>query len=191
MSALTKTQAIQDVLGLATGRPVIFTTGYSARIGVSLGDRPLDFYMTGSMGLALSVGIGVAYATRRTTIVIDGDGSLLMNPVGLTSLGLHKDLPLIHVVLDDGQYASTGGQPTQAHVADFCGWARGAGIESVVSAADRAALTRAIPAPGEEPRAPRFVHCRVDSDEEKPPGRVSQPLPDHARRFAAAVAVTV
>jgi thiamine pyrophosphate-dependent acetolactate synthase large subunit-like protein len=79
--------------------------------------------MTGSMGLVASVGTGLALATGLVTVVVDGDGSLLMNPVGLIIAGAAQ-VPLLHLVLDDGQYAWTGGQPVPAGHTDSMRWRR-------------------------------------------------------------------
>src|SRR5260363_186197 len=102
MAGMNKTVAIQQIILATTNQPIIFTTGYSCRIAAHLRHRPNHFYMTGSMGLA------VALATGLPTVVVDGDGSLLMNPASLIVAGAIPDLSLLHVVLDDGVYASTG-----------------------------------------------------------------------------------
>jgi hypothetical protein len=59
---------------------VIHANGYMCRESFSLGDRPENFYMIGSMGLASAIGLGFSLADRDTaTVVLDGDGNLLMN----------------------------------------------------------------------------------------------------------------
>ncbi len=122
-----KSAAIAEILASAPGVPTVFTTGFASRVAASMDDRPSHFYMTGSMGLALALGIGVAMSSGRTTIVVDGDGSLLMNPAALLATGAAPELPVIHIVLDDGVYASTGGQPTPGERADLAGLATASG----------------------------------------------------------------
>ncbi|MHB8587941.1 MAG: thiamine pyrophosphate-dependent enzyme [Candidatus Dormibacteraceae bacterium] len=78
-----------------------------------VGDRPLNLYTFGGMGQASSLGLGIALARPdRQVIVIDGDGALLMN-LSILAVVAEENPPLfLHVVLDDGAYESTGGQPT-------------------------------------------------------------------------------
>src|SRR4051812_50205137 len=83
---MSKTSAVAVALATAPGIPTVFTTGFISRIGAAAEQRN-HFYMTGSMGLALSLGTGIALSSRQATLVVDGDGSLLMNPVGLIMAG--------------------------------------------------------------------------------------------------------
>ncbi|HCX85794.1 MAG TPA: hypothetical protein DHV14_11790 [Micrococcales bacterium] len=175
-----KADAVALALDTLPG-PAVCTTGYTARLGAARGeDRVLP--LVGSMGLALPVGIGIAATTGRTTLVLDGDGSLLMNPADLLELGSRPDLPLVHVVLDDGAYASTGAQPVPSQRVDVPALARAAGVTDArrVEGADalRAALLEAAQA-----RRPVVLHCPVTSDSGPPAPRVDTPLPTLARRF--------
>ncbi|MFI6013684.1 thiamine pyrophosphate-dependent enzyme [Streptomyces sp. NPDC051243] len=180
---LLKTPAIAAALSALPEAPTVFTTGYTSRIGASLGERENHFYMTGSMGLAASVGIGIALATRRTTLVLDGDGSVLMNPGGLMSAGAAKNLGLIHVVLDDGCYDSTGGQTSPAPEVDLTGWATSAGFPTVHEVETAEELTRVLRHEGGRPAAPVFVRCMVRPDTTPPPPRITDDLASVARRF--------
>jgi thiamine pyrophosphate-dependent acetolactate synthase large subunit-like protein len=78
-----KSAAIAEILAAAPQVPTVF----ASRVAASMDDRPDHFYMTGSMGLALAVGTGVTRASGQPTIVVDGDGSLLMNPATLLAAG--------------------------------------------------------------------------------------------------------
>src|SRR5690349_10947051 len=94
--------------------PIIFSTGYTCREAYSIHDQKNNFYMVGSMGLASSIAFGLACSFTGTVVVVDGDGSLLMNPSGMY---LAKILPahhLLHIVLDNNAYDSTGGQSTHS-----------------------------------------------------------------------------
>ena len=74
-------------------------------------DRPENFYTWGSMGLASSIGLGLALARpERRTIVLDGDGSLLMNLGSLATIGVYRPANLVLIVWDNGEYGTTGGQ---------------------------------------------------------------------------------
>lgn len=180
---MDKTTAVSVALAAAPDLPAVFTTGYTARIAAALGDRPNHFHMTGSMGLALPVGVGVALASGRLTLVVDGDGSLLMNPGGLISAGALPDLPLVHLVLDDGLYASTGGQPSPGGSVDMCAWAAATGIGAVSHVATPDTLRQVLTSAVAHCAGPVFVHCVVGPDTEPPPARVTSQLHEIAERF--------
>jgi sulfopyruvate decarboxylase subunit beta len=185
---VNKTEAIAAVIRATVAEPVVFTTGYACRIARGIADRPNHFYMTGSMGLASAIGVGLAAETGVPTVVVDGDGAVLMNPVGMIVAGAQADLPLVHIVLDDQQYASTGGQPSPGDRADFAALARGCGYRRVLEARTAADLYEAVTAALAAPPAPVFVHCLLDGPDEPVPPRVAGDLAEHAERFAAFVA---
>lgn len=98
---------------------VISSTGMISREVFAVKDRPRNFYMEGSMGCALGIGLGIAVNSRLKVTVISGDGAVLMS---LGTLALHKKLNpknLKHYILDNGCHASTGGQPTCSDVINF------------------------------------------------------------------------
>jgi sulfopyruvate decarboxylase subunit beta len=82
----------------------------------SIADRDLNFYMLGSLGLASSIGFGIAVSmpegSRGKTVVIDGDGGILMNMGTLATMGRYRPKGLILVIADNGSYGSTGNQPS-------------------------------------------------------------------------------
>jgi sulfopyruvate decarboxylase subunit beta len=96
----------------------------------SLGHRPNFFYLEHAMGLASSMGLGVALAQPdRPVVVIDGDGSLLMNLGTLTTLARYAPANLTHIVFDNESLLSVGGFPTATSTGtDLAAMARGAGI---------------------------------------------------------------
>jgi thiamine pyrophosphate-dependent acetolactate synthase large subunit-like protein len=104
----------------------------------SAGRRPQNFYMLGSMGLAIPIALGVALAQpRRHVIALEGDGSLLMQLGCLTTIAALKPVNLTMVVMDNGLYQITGGQPTPAAgIADYIAFARAAGLTKCAWAAD-------------------------------------------------------
>ena len=97
----------------------------------SLGHRANFFYLEHAMGLASSLGLGVALTQpQRRVVVIDGDGSVLMNLGGLTTLARYAPPNLTHVVFDNESLLSVGGFPTATSTgSDIAAMARGAGIE--------------------------------------------------------------
>jgi thiamine pyrophosphate-dependent acetolactate synthase large subunit-like protein len=104
----------------------------------SSGQRPQNFYMLGSMGLAVPIALGVAIAQpQRHVIALEGDGSLLMQLGCLATVAMRAPTNLTIVVWDNGIYQITGGQPTaSASAADLVAIARGAGIAKSAWAAD-------------------------------------------------------
>src|SRR5437764_10670717 len=98
----------------------------------SLGHRPNFFYLEHAMGLASSVGLGIALAQPgRKVVVIDGDGSVLMNLGGLTTLARYAPGNLTHVVFDNESLLPVGGFPTAPSTgSDQAAIATGAGIET-------------------------------------------------------------
>ena len=104
----------------------------------SLGHRSNFFYLEHAMGLASSVGLGIALAQPdRRVVVIDGDGSVLMNLGGLTTLARYAPPNLTHVVFDNESLLSVGGFPTATSTgSDLAAIARGAGIGDAVTVSD-------------------------------------------------------
>ena len=107
---------------------LVFANGRIATESLYLGDAPNHFYMLGSMGQASMIGMGIALAFPKVTcIVVDGDGNLLMNPAAVITIGKCRPANLVHIVIDNGVYQTTGGQPTMGDVWDMCSFARDCG----------------------------------------------------------------
>ncbi|WP_181773564.1 thiamine pyrophosphate-dependent enzyme [Amycolatopsis pittospori] len=183
---MNKTEAIQAILDATSVQPIVFTTGFSSRIACGLDDRANHFYMTGSMGLASSVGIGIAQASGLATLVVDGDGAVLMNPVGLITAGAHDSLPLAHIVLDDGRYASTGGQAVPSRP-DLGALARDCGYLEVHRVHTVGELSELLCGVLVRCSSPVFIHCVLLGAEPPVPPRVEVDLGDHAARFGAKI----
>jgi sulfopyruvate decarboxylase subunit beta len=96
----------------------------------SIGHRPNFFYLQHAMGLASSIGLGIALVKpERQVIVLDGDGSVLMNLGGLTTLARYRPKNLLHIVFDNESLLSVGGFPTAtATGSDLAGIAKAAGV---------------------------------------------------------------
>jgi thiamine pyrophosphate-dependent acetolactate synthase large subunit-like protein len=95
---------------------IISANGFISRDLFSISDTRSAFYMIGSMGLASSIGLGIALKdTGRKVFVFDGDGNILMNLGSLTTIGSLKPKNLIHVVFDNSVHESTGSQPTNTN----------------------------------------------------------------------------
>ena len=115
---------------------VVTIMGASAQELYDLGHRENFFYLQHAMGLASSIGLGLAlHLPEEQVIVLDGDGSVLMNLGGLATLARYRPKNLLHIIFDNGSLLSTGGfdSHTTAGITDLAAIARGAGIEHVAA----------------------------------------------------------
>jgi sulfopyruvate decarboxylase subunit beta len=136
-----------DVISEISRRDVLIVAniGYPARELFDAADRTGNFYMLGSMGLASSIGLGLAVSQPQRVCVIDGDGSVLMNLGSLATIAHHAPDNFCLVIVDNKAYGSTGGQPTYTcGKTDLAAVARGAGNKNVVHVATIAELSRAL-----------------------------------------------
>jgi sulfopyruvate decarboxylase subunit beta len=124
---------------------IVANIGFPARELFSVQDRPAHFYMLGSMGMASSIGLGLALSQPRPVYVIDGDGALLMNLGSLATIARETPPNLCLVIVDNRVYGSTGNQPTaRAEGTDLAALARAAGCTHVVEATDELQLQDAL-----------------------------------------------
>ena len=154
------------------------------------GQRPQNFYMLGSMGLAIPIAMGVAVAQpARRVIALEGDGSLLMQLGALGTVATVNPKNLLIIVWDNGAYQITGSQPTLTSTSvDLVAIAKGAGLPNSEWAADEAhfesLVDQALAGAG-----PRFICARTDN---KPPAGVTERDAAKIRgRFMDAMAVPV
>lgn len=112
--AMHRASALAAVAAHLDGALVYSTTGMISRELFGLRDGPRNFYMQGSMGHAIGLGLGTALSRPDTpVVVVDGDGSALMHLGGLALVGECRPANLTHLVLDNGTFDSTGGQRTR------------------------------------------------------------------------------
>lgn len=117
---------------------VVTIMGACAQELYNLGHRENFFYLQHAMGLASSIGLGLAkHLPNERIVVLDGDGSVLMNLGTFVTLARYRPKNMIHVVFDNGSLLSTGGfeSQTASGMTDIAAIARGAGIEHVAGAA--------------------------------------------------------
>ena len=109
-------------------------------------DRPLNYFSHGAMGLCSSHGLGLALARpERKVIVLDGDGSLLMNLGTLVTIAATAPRNLVHFVLQNGSYEANGGHPLPQATFDLEGIARSSGLHNVSTIADLDTLAARLP----------------------------------------------
>ena len=144
---------------------VIGGIGYTNFDLWATGRRPQNFYMLGSMGLAVPIAFGVALAQpRRRVIALEGDGSILMQVGALATVAARKQINLAIVIMDNGTYQITGGQLTSTELgADIVAMARGAGITQSAWAADEGDFEELIELSLREDGA-WLIGCRIDRE---------------------------
>ncbi len=161
ISRLAAIKAARTAIG---GEPIVHANGYICRESFSIGDRPANFYMIGSMGLASAIGFGLTLAQPdRTAVVFDGDGNLLMNFGILAMVGGLAPRRLVHVVFDNEVYGSTGNQisPSRGVRLDRVAAAAGYRAVAVTAAADvQDAIRTALAGDG-----PHFVLVKTTPEE--------------------------
>ncbi len=117
---LTREEAINIILKDVTENDVIISsTGMNSRTLYKLKDRNLNYYIMGSLGASVSVGLGMALSTYRRIIVLAGDGDCLMELGSLITVNKLKPKNLMIYILDNNEHASTGGQQTSSNYVRF------------------------------------------------------------------------
>lgn len=146
-------EAIALVASLLEDELVVTANGQAARYLYNARDRPENFYMLGSMGLAAPIALGLALTCpQRRVVVFDGDGNLLMGLGHLAMVGERQPANFVHLVFDNGTYASTGGQRAISDRVDLGAVAAAAGYRQVARVAEleqlRPAAVAALAAQG-------------------------------------------
>lgn len=151
---------------------VVCNIGHPSQELFQIKDRVQNFYMLGSMGLASSIGLGLALAQPNHVIVIDGDGSVLMNLGSLTTIGYHHPKNLTVIVIDNESYGSTGFQPTFTRYAtNLEAIAKGCGIKNTTTITKEAKIQEMV---AMALKANELWFLLVKTEEGKPQ---TQPIP--------------
>src|SRR6195952_4158979 len=143
---MTRIDALRSIYPHLEDRIVVTIMGAFAAELQSLGHRPNFFYLQHAMGLASSMGLGIALSKPdRQVIVFDGDGSILMNLGGLTTLARYRPRNLVHVIFDNESLLSVGGFPTAtATGSDLAAIAKASGIPRTATVTTIDAFTHAF-----------------------------------------------
>jgi sulfopyruvate decarboxylase subunit beta len=184
---MSQKQAL-EVLAQHRGDALVITTMSSVGIWPELSDSPLDFaYLPSSMGQAPALGLGLALAQpERRVLVVNGDGSMLMNLGSLVTVAAHP-ANLFLLILDNGIYEVTGGQATAGNGrVDFAGLARAVGIERVYSfetlKAWQTGAAEALTGPG-----PVVVWLPVEARFGQKTPKAPRPMPEQIDRLRQAL----
>ena len=165
---MKRIEALRAIVETTAEVPVIATCAATSRELASVADRDNHLYLLDAMGLAISVGTGIAQAIKNTpitrTVVIEGDGSLLMNPGSAITAGYLAPENLVIILLDNGVYASTASIPTQAVSIDLGCFAESVDLK-VLRANNPEELTLALKQTLTQD-GPWFIHTRTEPGNE-------------------------
>ena len=182
----SRARAMAAVAELLTDEPLIVCNGFPSREVFKLRDRPANFYMIGSMGVAPAIGLGVALAKpQKKVVVFDGDGNVLMGMGTLATVGAMKPKNFIHVVFDNEVYGSTGNQPTISRVVRLDAVAKAAGYVNVERVLEREDLVYEFKDMLKKD-GPSFLLVKV-TEQSEDADRVLLDPPEITRRFMKAI----
>jgi phosphonopyruvate decarboxylase/sulfopyruvate decarboxylase subunit beta len=181
-------EAITTIMELLKGQLVVCANGFISRETFTISDRTENFYMIGSMGLASSIGLGVALSKpSRKVIILDGDGNLLMNLGSLPMIGSLQPKNLLHIVLDNEVYASTGNQPTISNVVELEDIAKSAKYAYIKKVTTDEELRREVVHILENDGLSFLLVKISDKEEQREIGRVTHSPEEIKERFISAI----
>ncbi|MBO9453574.1 sulfopyruvate decarboxylase subunit beta, partial [Tropicibacter sp. R16_0] len=130
---MIRSEILKEIAPILREQLVVCNIGIPSQELHAIDDQPSNFYMLGTMGLASSIGLGLALAQPKPVVVIDGDGSVLTNLGTLPTIANNVSDNYVLLIIDNGSYGSTGDQPTYAGMkTSLAAMARAAGCENVV-----------------------------------------------------------
>lgn len=160
MTRIEAIRIIRDAMGEDVA--LLGTTGKIGRELYTLGHRPNQLYVVGSMGCASGIALGVHLGSdgRRPVTVLDGDGAALMKMGTLATIGATAPRRFTHVIIDNEAHESTGGQATVSSAIDFATVAAGCGYRNIWRADTPEALEEAA-LQASRCEGPNLVHVKV------------------------------
>jgi thiamine pyrophosphate-dependent acetolactate synthase large subunit-like protein len=155
MGEIDRTRAIARILSQRQDQLIVTGLGEPCSDVGRLEDRPLNFYIGGAMGMAASVGLGLAIAQpERAVVVVTGDAELMMNIGALATIGAQQPRNLSIIVMDNEEFGETGRQRSHTGLGvDIAGIARACGFTDAVTVREEkdlvgiAGLTNAMTGP--------------------------------------------
>ena len=168
VTEMIRSEILKELVPIISDHLVVCNIGLPSQELHSIDDQPSNFYMLGTMGLASSIGLGLALSQKEKVISIDGDGSVLTNLGTLPTIANNIANNFILLIIDNGSYGSTGDQPTYAgKKTSLSAVAKACGCENVIEckAEDTAVAVRdAI-----EGNQMTIIVCKCDSGNVKVP----------------------
>ena len=142
---MIRNEAMQIFLEKIKNDPIVSANGFISRDLFNIHDKKTNFYMIGSMGLASSIGLGIALTIPRKRIfVFDGDGNILMNLGSLTTIGKLQPKNLIHVIFDNSIHESTGGQPTSSSIISIAKIAKSCKYKKIFTSSSKKGILKIL-----------------------------------------------
>ena len=181
------TEAFEEIIPLLTDEIAIHANGYICRESFNIKDRENNFYMIGSMGLASSIGLGVAVSRPdQKTIIIDGDGNVLMSMGTLAMIAAAAPKNLIHIVIDNETYESTGRQRSLSKSVSLEKVAQSAGYLQTKKVTNKNQIKDAFQElMGKD--GPSFLLVKVEPSFDKSTGRVHHTPEEITSRFMKSI----
>lgn len=178
---LTRFQVIRHIAPYLQNKNVVVNIGAPCKEVYAVADQASNFYMLGSLGMASPIGLGLALGCRKDVVVIDGDGSILMNPNILCTISQCQPRNLTIICIDNGVHGSTGSQPTASSSLDLELLAKSFGIRETAAAWDGRTLDEALDGKGVKKgrtsrRGTLFVHVIAKPGNEPVPDIPMTPL---------------
>jgi len=158
---MSRMDALEIVKNNTEDNIVLGSTGFVGRDLHSLGKRPNEFYMAGSMGHVSGIALGMSKFSDKKIVPIDGDGSIMMRLNTLITNGIEK-ADILHVIVDNSMHNSTGNQHTGSENVDFVQIALGAGYVKAVSVNTKSELDAKMKE-FKKIKGPVLIHVGINS----------------------------
>jgi len=182
---LIRRDAIEIICKKTKNDIIVSANGFISRDLFSTLEKPSNFYMIGSMGLASSIALGLSIKKPRKKIfVFDGDGNILMNLNSLVTIGSFKPKNLIHIIFDNKMHESTGAQPTHSREIDISKIAQSVNYK-IFKANSKNSLEKILEKIKQN-SGPILIHVQVSKSTEKS-SRVDIDPPNIKSRFIKAI----
>lgn len=172
---MIRSEILKEIAPILRDQLVVCNIGIPSQELHAIDDQPTNFYMLGTMGLASSIGLGLAPAQPKTVIAIDGDGSVLTNLGTLPTIANNVADNYILLIVDNGSYGSSGDQPTYAgKKTSLAAVATACGCDNVIEC--QAEDTGRVLQQAIDARQMTVIVCRCESGNAKMPVITMDPV---------------
>ena len=175
VTEMIRSEILKELVPIISDHLVVCNIGLPSQELHLIDDQPSNFYMLGTMGLASSIGLGLALSQKEKVISIDGDGSVLTNLGTLLTIANNIANNFILLIIDNGSYGSTGDQPTYAgKKTSLSAVAKACGCENVIECKAEDTVVAVIDAI--EGNQMTIIVCKCDSGNVKVPVITMDPV---------------